>query len=356
MAKKYSRRSVLFIFLAVVILAASTLVLQGCSMSSGAANEVIIDKDHKITQNFIKQSDYTYDGEPLGSVQYIAVHYTANPKSTAIANRNYFNSLADGHGVSASAHFIIGLDGEIIQCVPLEYVSWANGNMESNRHSITIECCHPDESGKFNDATLASLRALVKWLCEKYSLGEDALIRHYDVTGKLCPLYFVEHPDEWQAFKDSVFDNAATEANYHTDFFLRWGVFGISSYDSKTGVLIKTTDVIEHSPDDYKTALTLSNTQRLRIDELLNELDIESYPDEYDPYLADDGTTIETSPSTTIVLTVGGKTVACRGVSLGGPAGTEKGKNFLDTIDEITSIITSSNEWRSLPGYEVLYD
>jgi len=318
--------------------------------------EIVINSALTITQNFIKQSDYTYDGEELGEVRYITVHYTANPGSSAIANRNYFNSLSDGHGVSASAHFVIGLDGEIIQCVPLEYVSWANGNMDSNRHSITIECCHPDASGKFNDETLASLRALVRWLCEKYSVDADGIIRHYDVTGKLCPLYFVDHPDEWQAFKDSVFDNAATGADDHTDFFLRWGVFGISSYDSKTGVLIKTTDVFNRSPDDYKTSLTLSDAQRLRIDELINELDIESYPDEYDPYLAEDGTTIGSSPSATIVLTAGGKTITCSGVSLGGAAGTEKGKEFLDTIGEITSIITSSDEWRSLPDYEVWYD
>ena len=174
--------------------------------------------------------------------------------------------------------------------------------MESNRHSITIECCHPTEDGRFNEATLSSLRELVAWLAEKYSVGRDGVIRHYDVTGKDCPRYFVAHPDEWEAFKDSVFDNAPTGADDHTDFFLRWGVFGISSYDSKTGVLIKTTDVFNRSPDDYKTSLTLSDAQRLRIDELINELDIESYPDEYDPYLAEDGTTIESSPSATIVL------------------------------------------------------
>ena len=161
-------------------------------------------KELNVQTMIIKQSDFTYDGEKLGEVQNVVVHYTANPGSSAVANRNYFNSLADGHGVSASAHFIIGLDGEIIQCVPLECVSWANGKMESNRHSISIECCHPDDSGKFNEKTLSSLRALVKWLCEKYSLTSDDVIRHYDVTGKDCPRYFVAHPDEWQAFKDSV--------------------------------------------------------------------------------------------------------------------------------------------------------
>ena len=90
--------------------------------------------------------------------------------------------------------------------MPLECVAWANGSRESNLHSISIECCHPTSDGHFNEKTLASLRQLVKWLCEKYSLQKDAIIRHYDVTGKDCPRYFVAHPDDWEAFKESVFE------------------------------------------------------------------------------------------------------------------------------------------------------
>lgn len=157
-----------------------------------------------ITVNYIKQSDYTYDGEALSDVKNIVVHYVGNPSSTAIANRNYFNSLAETKSTAASAHFIVGLDGEIIQCVPVECVSWANGNLESNRHSITIECCHPDESGKFNEKTTESLMRLVKLLMQQYDLDKSSVIRHYDVTGKACPLYFVDNPNEWEAFLESL--------------------------------------------------------------------------------------------------------------------------------------------------------
>ena len=194
---------ILLIAVAVILVATFALLIAG---KSGGAPQNTAAKKPKIDERIIKMSDYTYDGEALGEVTNIVVHYVANPGSTAIANRNYFNSLADGHGVSASAHFIIGLDGEIIQCVPLECVAWANGSRESNLHSISIECCHPTSDGHFNEKTLESLRQLVKWLCEKYSLQKDAIIRHYDVTGKDCPRYFVAHPDEWEAFKESVFE------------------------------------------------------------------------------------------------------------------------------------------------------
>ena len=30
------------------------------------------------------------------------------------------------------------------------------------------------------------------------------VIRHYDVTGKICPKYFVEHEDAWEQFKSDV--------------------------------------------------------------------------------------------------------------------------------------------------------
>ena len=32
----------------------------------------------------------------------------------------------------------------------------------------------------------------------------DDVIRHYDVTGKDCPKYFVEHEEAWNAFKANV--------------------------------------------------------------------------------------------------------------------------------------------------------
>ena len=203
--KKKIPEPIIFLIAAVAVIAVAALVLIIAGGSGGATRNASAKKP-KIDERIIKMSDYTYDGEALGEVTNIVVHYVANPGSTAIANRNYFNSLADGHGVSASAHFIVGLDGEIIQCVPLECVAWANGNKESNKHSISIECCHPTSDGHFNEKTLESLRQLVKWLCEKYTLEKDAIIRHYDVTGKDCPRYFVAHPDEWEAFKDSVFE------------------------------------------------------------------------------------------------------------------------------------------------------
>lgn len=45
---------------------------------------------------------------------------------------------------------------------------------------------------------------LTAWLCKKYNLNEDQVIRHYDVTGKICPKYFVEDEAAWEQFKNNI--------------------------------------------------------------------------------------------------------------------------------------------------------
>lgn len=136
-------------------------------------------------------------GTALEGLKNIVIHYVGNPGTTAQQNRNYFNSEAS----EVSSHFVIGLDGEIIQCVPLTEKSSASNHR--NKDTISIEVCHPDESGRFSENTYDSLVKLTAWLCESCHLSETDIIRHYDVTGKLCPKYYVEHEDAWeQLLKD----------------------------------------------------------------------------------------------------------------------------------------------------------
>ena len=63
---------------------------------------------------------------------------------------------------------------------------------------------HPDETGQFNDATYSSAVKLTAWLCTRFGLDTDQVIRHYDVTGKDCPKYYVENPDAWFRMKANI--------------------------------------------------------------------------------------------------------------------------------------------------------
>ena len=155
-----------------------------------------------IQHQFLTINPYSRSGKSLHRVNGIVIHYTANPGSTAKNNRNYFENLRYTKTTSVSSHFIIGLDGEIIQCIPLNEIAYASNNR--NRDTISIECCHPDESGKFNEETYNSLVKLVRALMKTYHLQSQDVIRHYDVTGKICPKYFVEHEDQWKEFLNTL--------------------------------------------------------------------------------------------------------------------------------------------------------
>ena len=122
--------------------------------------------------------------------------------SCKIGNRNYFEGLKDSHETKASSHFVVGIKGEIVQCIPSSEISYASNSRNSD--TLSIECCHKDKSGKFTKETYQSLVELVGQLCQRFGLTSEQVIRHYDVTGKNCPKYFVEHEDEWEQFKKDV--------------------------------------------------------------------------------------------------------------------------------------------------------
>ena len=164
-----------------------------------------------IDVELLTPNEYSRPQIPIESVNYIAIHYTANPGATAIANRNYFENLANTHDTKVSSHFVVGLDGEIVQCIPTWEVAYASN--DRNYDTVSIECCHPDATGKFNDATYRSMVQLTAWLCLKFNLTEEDVIRHYDVTGKICPKYFVENEGAWDQFRKDVKSAMAMNKN-----------------------------------------------------------------------------------------------------------------------------------------------
>lgn len=150
---------------------------------------------------------YLDPGVKREKITTIVIHYVANPGTSAINNRNYFNNIPKNEKIYAGAHYIVGLSGEIIRCIPDNEIAYHAGNKEVNACSIGIEVCHPDKTGKFNYQTYLSLLKLVSWLCDKYDITYDNVIRHYDVTGKACPIYYINYPSEWKKFKDRLIFN-----------------------------------------------------------------------------------------------------------------------------------------------------
>ncbi len=158
-----------------------------------------------VTVDLIPVNEFSRPGDAVEEVNAIVVHYTGNPGTTAEQHRSYFAGLAETGEASVSSHFVIGMDGAIVQCVPLDEVSYCSNHRNSD--TISIECCHPDTTGQFTGETEDALVRLLQYLTDAYGLDEDGVIRHYEVTGKLCPLYYVEHPDAWEAIKARVFED-----------------------------------------------------------------------------------------------------------------------------------------------------
>ena len=151
-----------------------------------------------VDKQIIHKHSTARTGILLDDIKNIVIHYVGNPNTSAKNNRDYFNKPSTG----VSSHFIVGLSGEVIQCVPIYERSAASN--DRNKDTLSIETCHPDESGKFNQATYNSLVKLTAYLCYQFDLKQDDVIRHYDVTGKICPKYYVENEDEWENFKKDV--------------------------------------------------------------------------------------------------------------------------------------------------------
>ena len=105
--------------------------------------------------NLLDVNEYSRPGIPLKKIKGVVVHYTANPGSTAAENRNYFEGLKDSHETKVSSHFVIGIEGEIVQCIPSSEIAYASNSR--NDDTLSIECCHKDETGEFTQATYDSL-------------------------------------------------------------------------------------------------------------------------------------------------------------------------------------------------------
>ena len=138
--------------------------------------------------------------------KYIVIHYVG-ATGGAEDNCKYFQSNYRG----ASAHYFVGHKGEIWQCVEDKDVAWHCGATRykhaycRNDNSIGIElCCRKNLSNNtwyFEEETVKAATELTKDLMKKYNIPAANVIRHYDVTGKVCPEPFVRDNTAWSNFK-----------------------------------------------------------------------------------------------------------------------------------------------------------
>ena len=147
------------------------------------------------------------------AIKYLVYHYTGNNGDTARANANYYAQAK----VNASAHYFVD-DDNIVQSVGDLTIAWAVGGKKwsdcdqtgggklfgvvTNTNSISIEMCDTSRDGEImaSEKTQKNALALGRMLMDRYEIPYENVVRHFDVTGKYCPRYFMDN-DKWAAFK-----------------------------------------------------------------------------------------------------------------------------------------------------------
>ena len=166
--------------------------------ATGSTTEAV---DFKIISKFLSNH---LTSSPNREIKYLAIHYTAGGSSSPGSAQAIYNVFSQR---SASADFAVD-DRDIVQFNPdlKNYYCWAIGdkgsaalkNQATNRNTISIEICSnlkkgtsaavPNHPGwSFSDASLENALKLARYLMKKYNIPKERVIRHYDVTGKLCP-------------------------------------------------------------------------------------------------------------------------------------------------------------------------
>lgn len=150
-----------------------------------------------IVDKIIPKGKYNRPGT-ASTPKKICVHYNGKPGASATDLALFF---AANPNAETSSQYVVGMEGEIIRCLPdNEQAYAATGN---NKNVIHIEVCHPDSTGKFTEKSIAALSELVPYLMEKYGIDSNNVVRHYDLTGKHCPMYYVDKT-RWAELKQRI--------------------------------------------------------------------------------------------------------------------------------------------------------
>jgi len=158
-------------------------------------------------------------------------------------------------------------------------------------------------------------------------------------------------------FNQTTYDPSSVAVPEDFSFSITWDCYGISSYDSKTGTLVKTWDATH--PEDYITTLQLTKDELKSVYiKLTRDIDLYSFTEKYNPFRMG----YDSRPTQTIILSIEengkSKTVICENIAFGDEKWmkNKKARNFMRVKNEIVDIITDTDEWKALPDYEFGYD
>ena len=131
----------------------------------------------------------------LSNIRWIVIHYTGNDGDSSDSNGRYFGN----NDVDSSAHYFVDSDS-ITRSVPDNYVAWHCGGKKypnttgGKFYGQCIEICDDVKNGKIYPSakTIENVLELTRHLAQTYNVPYSHIIRHWDVTSKKCPAYWVD--------------------------------------------------------------------------------------------------------------------------------------------------------------------
>jgi len=171
-----------------------------------------------IEEQLLTPNQWSRPGIPIRKVKAVVIHWVENKLQPASGVWRYFEDRKKGKTAYGSTHYIVGLDGEIIQAIPEKEVSYncghetytgykrhVFGELNPNYNTIAMELCHVDWDGTFSQETISSAAALTADILHRHSLTPLDVTTHHNIVGyKDCPRLFVRHPEEFQLFIERV--------------------------------------------------------------------------------------------------------------------------------------------------------
>lgn len=177
-----------------------------------------------INREYITNINFT-DKNDTSKNKYIVIHYFGGLSNAKQLGKYWAQTYA-----GASAHYGIDFDGAVFQYVEDDDIAWHCGASSykhaecRNSNSIGIELAvrkkntatlsASDKDWYFEDATIDAAVELTRLLMQKYGIAADHVIRHYDVTGKICPNPYVYDCTKhtWEDFKQRIAAREVTPA------------------------------------------------------------------------------------------------------------------------------------------------
>jgi len=156
---------------------------------------------------------YSRPQRKLNEIKGLVLHWVGNPGTSALFNRRYFEKRKSGKNGYGSAHYIVDLNGDVVLCIPPNEMAYHVGadhyssyaflafGPYPNDCTLGIEMCHTDWEGRYTEETVGATMELCACLSEQFNLDPvGSITTHHAITGKICPKWYVNHPEDLTNF------------------------------------------------------------------------------------------------------------------------------------------------------------